>query len=181
MFRTRLVTAAASAAMLAAVIPVLCAAPAQALPGIDLTCTASWTTQFSPGLQLTGTQPGTITISGGTATTCLDTSGQSPAVSSGTFTGTGSYLGSCTGGTASLTITFSWTLANGGIATSTATATATNLTLASLTQLTVASGRLAGDTITVANLRTQENITNCATPAGLTQVSATGAMIFSHT
>lgn len=169
-----------SGLLLAAALSVAAtAAPAAHAAGLPLalTCTASWTTQFAPGVLLTTSQNGTITSSDGTLASCLDTSGQGPStITSGTFTVAGTYSGTCLTGSATETITITWQLADGGTASSTATASATEAAVAVLSQLAITGGRLHGDTMTVANVRTQENALDCLT-TGLTQVAATGAVL----
>ena len=152
------------------------AAQAAGLP-LALTCTGSWTTGFAPGVLLTTSQNGTITISGGALATCVDTSGQGPsAITSGTFSGSGSYSGTCLTGTSAITLALTWQLADGGTDHSVASVSGNEATLAALSQLTITSGRLAGDAMTVANVRTQENVGDCLT-TGLTQVTATGVVL----
>ncbi|ALG08205.1 hypothetical protein AOZ06_15965 [Kibdelosporangium phytohabitans] len=148
---------------------------------VDLVCPATTATiGFAPPLTLTP-RTTTVTISSGVANLCLDTSGQTPAVQSGTFTGQLTTTMSCvTAGNTPGTATFSWNLADGTHANSSSSVSLTADVAGEIVVTgTVTGGRFAGATLLGVFDVTSTNALNlCLLGQGVSTAALRGPLTF---
>lgn len=151
---------------------------AHAAPTIDVTCASTATNQYSPPLTLT-IQPTTLTTSGALSN-CLDTSGRTPTVVSGTFTATYTLQASCEDATGGGIANITWNLSDGSTDTSTITVTSPAQGGATGVTAVVTAGRFAGDSMLGLTLRNPNpDLLQCAS-GGLSTDTRTGTAVFEH-
>ncbi|MBW4569865.1 MAG: hypothetical protein KME31_18125 [Tolypothrix carrinoi HA7290-LM1] len=137
---------------------------------LELTCTGSQTTTYSPGLQLTP-QPTNLTIQGA-ATTC--TSLTDSSVKSGTYTATGQVTNSCllSSPTPAFDLTINW---NNGQSSTISFTSNTVLSPLATTQVVstgqVTSGLFQGAMATSSVTVVTPQATQCLSPGGVTTLS----------